>query len=268
MTARQAGQRLQRRAGLGAVCLLAVGGAGCLEPNLDYRRPEVLVPAGMGPVGGMGVYKIAAFYLDVFEVRVSDYRLCVQEGGCTEPRNNSPSCNWSSAPGSKEDHPINCIDWAQADNYCRWSGRRLPTEAEWEYAAGGPAPSPSKYPWGAEEPTPPILRGCFGGTDGTCPSGQYPRTLLGRVTDAATDPVWSTKGVADLAGNVYEWTSSELANPYMNPAESCDFMKGSPCSLRGGSWLSDSIFLLVATRNGNVPTFVGPSVGARCARTP
>lgn len=267
MTARQ---RLQRRAGLGSVCLLAVGGAGCLESNLDYRRPEVLVPAGMGVVGGdlAKPYAIAAFYLDVFEVRVSDYRLCVQEGGCMEPRNNSQYCNWSSALGSKEDHPINCIDWAQADGYCRWSGRRLPSEVEWEYAASGPASSPSRYPWGAEEPMVPSLRGCFGRSDGTCPSGQYPRTLLGRVTDAAADPLRTNKGAADLAGNVWEWTSSEYAGTYMHPAKDCDFAKSFSCSLRGGSWIGDAYGLQAASRDFYGPSVVVSGVGARCARTP
>jgi formylglycine-generating enzyme required for sulfatase activity len=78
--------------------------------------------------------EIAAFQIDRTEVRVSEYRRCVEEGACAPPAV-AAGCNWN-APG-RGDHPVNCIDWDQAATYCSWIGKRLPTEQEWEKAARG-----------------------------------------------------------------------------------------------------------------------------------
>lgn len=232
----------------------AAGGGG-------KNRPEVLVPSGNGPVGGSGSYPIAAFYLDVFEVTVAAYRECVSGGSCTTPGTSSP-CNWTASAGAKEDHPINCITWTQANAFCAWAkpNGRLPTESEWEYAAGGPAGSASKYPWGADEP---IQMGagsqaCYGRSDSTCQVAQYQRSLLGSRTCG---------GVVDLAGGVYEWTSSVYVSTYAHPAGICK-MGSSSCSLRGGSWYDGTSDLQAAFRGGYDPSGVLGYIGARCARAP
>jgi serine/threonine protein kinase len=88
-----------------------------------------------------------AFYIDKYEVTVAEYRRCGEAGKCST-QNLTPydSCNWNKA--GRTNHPINCVDWNQAQAYCEWAGKRLPTEAEWEKAARGT--DGRVYPWGNE----------------------------------------------------------------------------------------------------------------------
>ncbi len=174
---------------------------------------------------------ISSFCLDKTEVTTAAYMACAKKGECERPLESvswkgltkdkkerySPLCN--GAHEDKGDHPINCVAWPMADNYCRKNGKRLPTEAEWEFAARGS--SQRHYPWGDEEPDETRLNACgaecakwakehgetpqmmFDGDDGyaaTAPVGSFPRGQ-------------STHGVMDLAGNVWEWTA-DYYGPY------------------------------------------------------
>jgi formylglycine-generating enzyme required for sulfatase activity len=139
-------------------------------------------------------------------VTVAAYRLCVRASACAPPIKHE-GCNWEQR--GRDDHPINCVDWAQANAYCAWMGKRLPTEEEWEYAARGR--EGRRYPWGDEAPGPTRVNVCdkecrrmaergrgqlppimFEASDGwgsTAPVGSYP---------AGNSPF----GVADMAGNI------------------------------------------------------------------
>src|SRR5262249_8443780 len=129
-----------------------------------------------------------------------------------------PLCNIRE-PESRGTHPINCVTWEMAQLYCDWQDKRLPTEAEWEFAARGPAGR--KDPWGDEEPNAELLNACgaeciawerankveeaamFKGSDGwvqTAPVGSFPKGA-------------SRYGVHDIVGNVWEWVADWHA-PY------------------------------------------------------
>ena len=157
--------------------------------------------------------RLEAFRIDRVEVTNARYDACVEAGACSRPA--GPSF----AEATKVDHPATIVSWRQAAAYCRWAGKRLPTEAEWEKAARGV--DGRRYPWGSGfEPG----RANVGYTAGTASAG--------RDTAGA-----SPYGVLDMAGNVWEWTSS-LYRPY--PYDAADgredpSARGARVN-RGGSW--------------------------------
>ena len=168
---------------------------------------------------------VGGFYLDRMEVTVAAYTACVKEGTCSaehlrqgslDGTTFSPDSGCNYGVDGKGLHPINCVDWKQAEAYCKVAGKRLPTEEEWEYAARGGA-AQRTYPWGVE---PPSKQACWG-DPGTCEVGKFPDG----------DSHW---GVHDLAGNVWEWTSSPYCVPYPK-AGVCTFANQSRL-VRGGAW--------------------------------
>jgi formylglycine-generating enzyme required for sulfatase activity len=179
--------------------------------------------------------ELKAFELDETEVTVDAYRTCVTAGTCRQPATGS-ECNWDKP--DRGDHPVNCVDWAQATTYCGWVGKRLPTEEEWEAAARGA--TGRDYPWGN---APPRDQLCWSATSGghTCPVGKYA---------AGNTP----EGLKDMAGNVWEWTSSNYESEGR--------------VVRGGSWY-DSYFTNVhaAYRGKSAPGDRYSALGFRCART-
>jgi sulfatase modifying factor 1 len=175
---------------------------------------------------------------------------------------------WTDSAGPDETLPINCVDWVEAFAFCIWDGGRLPTEAEWNYAAAGGGEQ-RLYPWGATVPGPNAdlaAYGCYFGGTGTC-AGLSNIAPVGSLTTGIAK--W---GQSDLAGNVWEWTRDAFASPY--PQTSCDNcsyeMAGATNRvLRGGSYSFDATHLLTSDRSSYFgPNNNYPEVGARCARTP
>lgn len=155
--------------------------------------------------------------------------------------------------------PVSSISWYEADAYARWIGARLPTEDEWEYAARfDPATGESRFfPWGTESPD--ELRAVSAMHNwGARPVGER----------SAGD---SALGIADMAGNVWEWTASKFlpypdfrAFPY--DGYSKDHMQGEHYCCRGGSWATADPILRCSFRNWYVPTYRQGFLGLRCAK--
>ncbi|MFT3767182.1 MAG: SUMF1/EgtB/PvdO family nonheme iron enzyme [Minicystis sp.] len=194
---------------------------------------------------------VAPFDLDKTEVTVAAYAKCVAAGKCTAP-DTGMLCNWKK-PG-REAHPINCIDWEQAAAYCKFASKRLPTEAEWEFAARGA--DGRKYPW---KEGPLAAQVCWNGDgndqgrgnrQGTCPVASYP---------AGASPF----GALDMLGNVWEWTASPYC-PY--PRQDCESDKR---VIRGGAWNNLDPAYVRAPDRAKEPVRSRPdNVGVRCANNP
>jgi formylglycine-generating enzyme required for sulfatase activity len=188
--------------------------------------------------------QLAAFELDRTEVTVRAYEKCVRAGACS-PADTGSLCN--AGQERKSSHPINCVDWTQATSYCRWAGKRLPTEEEWEYAARGS--DGRHYPWGNQAPDTHVCWEAISGErEGTCEVGTHPRGD-------------SPFGIHDLSGNVWEWTSSGYSPEYgkLRSLESR--------VARGGGWWFGGASLLRATfRFRNASEYKATFLGFRCAR--
>jgi formylglycine-generating enzyme len=183
--------------------------------------------------------ELGAFQIDRTEVRVSEYRNCVDDGACAPPAV-ANGCNWN-APGRGE-HPVNCVNWDQARSYCEWIGKRLPTEQEWEKAARGT--DGRTYPWGDEGPSCDVA--VMTGAEGPgCGEGTAPV--------ASRDRGRSPYGLFDMAGNVFEWTGSLYVSG------------GEARVLRGGSWKNDADAIRTSHRQGALPNVRDAAVGFRCA---
>jgi formylglycine-generating enzyme required for sulfatase activity len=146
-----------------------------------------------------------AYWIDRTEVRKADYRRCIEAGVCSEPSKWDLE-HWQGTPvdgqvvAGPDDFPAASLSWTQAKTFCEWTGKRLPTEAEWEKAARGT--DGRKYPWGNDEPR--CGHGNFGTDYDACDYNQqyYWLTPVGMLPGGM-----SPYGALDMAGNVKEWTA-------------------------------------------------------------
>jgi len=188
------------------------------------------------------------YWIDAFEVSNEQYRLCVQAGACSAPE----VVNWMFNSVLFDKHPVVYVSWYQADEYCAWAERRLPTEAEWEKAARGSIEG--KYPWGGGKPNSRMVN--FGNG-------------VGLPIKAATFPEGaSSYGALNMIGNVREWVSDWYnpayyqRSPFENPQGA---PQGSARSLRGGGFSDPIDRLMVYNRFSHEPDSPGLNRGFRCA---
>ncbi len=226
----------------------------------------VLIPGGTFNMGSndfswaQPVHRVTVrtFEMTKTLVTVEQYKACVDAGACTAP-DTGDYCNWGQSGRGK--HPINCVDWHQAQAYAEWAGGRLPSEAEWEYAArsGG---RDWKYPWGNENAT--CKRavmydgrnyGC--GRKSTWPVCSKPRGN-------------TTQGLCDMAGNVREWIQDWYHDSYNGaPTDGSAWEKptGSSRVARGGSWRNNAGYVRSAFRFFDDPAKRYVNLGFRLAKS-
>jgi formylglycine-generating enzyme required for sulfatase activity len=243
----------------------------------------VLIPAGefqMGCIDGAGIpyckypdqepfhnVDLDAYYMDIYEVTNSEYAMCVAAGDCDPPQSTSSETRpYYYDTTTYAEYPVIYITWYNAQDYCAWVGKRLPTEAEWEKAARGIGDI-RIYPWGSKQPDCTLVNKglglgnyCIGDTSrvGSYPDGESPYEIM------------------DMAGNVWEWVADWYQSDYYStypsdgwPDNPTGPTSGSKRVLRGGSWTSwDNYYIQTYYRSKSSPENANDQRGFRCARTP
>jgi len=243
----------------------------------------VLIPAGEFDMGNndadaedneqpVHTVYVDAFYMDTHEVTNADYQKFVlanpewqkdQIADALHSGGYLARWNGNDYPVGKENHPVVYVSWYAAMAYAEWAGKRLPSEAEWEYAARGGL-SGRKYPWGDTiDSSRANYNSNIGGT-----------TAVGKYSA-------NGYGLYDMAGNIWEWCLDEYRSgfyarsPARNPLSGADSIKWlldnytgvkSRRVLRGGAWNPTAHYVRVASRNFNSPTDTSNFDGFRCAR--
>lgn len=231
----------------------------------EHNVTMIYVPAGeftmgsdtSGDVSARPAHKVKveAFYIDKYEVTNELYDACAYAVECRKPTSlGSVKRNTYYKNPVFKNYPVVYVTWKMAEQYCEWRGGRLPTEAEWEKAARG-ADDERVYPWDSGELS------CAYANYQSCNGDTTPVDQYGKGT--------SPYGLYDMAGNVWEWTSTIfLPYPYDATDGREDFLKSGERVIRGGGW-----GLFLGSSNVRVDTrlkvdwnYSGPLVGFRCVR--
>ena len=264
-----------------------------IAPPTATLEGMVLIPAGTFQIGDedargdarpVTTVHLDAFYMDIYEVTNAQFKEFVDanpgalktiedEIGTTRDLRH---WNGTDYPAGKADHPVVNVSWYAALAYAGWAEKRLPTEAEWEYAARGGLAG-KRYPWGDDEPTPAHANYKDSGIGGTTPVGQYPANGY---------------GLYDMTGNVAEWCLDQWDWGYQFPNNSRNPIGGGDYLIaltdaeywtdyrvaRGGSWWNvpvvgvgidlenDPSYLRVYDRREINPRGGRESIGFRCVR--
>jgi formylglycine-generating enzyme required for sulfatase activity len=239
---------------LAALLLAAPAAAG----DAPGERGMVRVPAGVFTMGSRQGdpderpphrRRLRAFLMDRHEVTQQAYRRCVAAGACRAPR------RYPGLDGPRL--PVVGVSWHDARAYCRWAGKRLPREAEWERAARGTDRRP--FPWGRGLDCRKANFGNYGG------AGLCARHNPGRLLPVGSRPQGvSPAGAQDMGGNVWEWVA-DVYRPYPGGRRT-PLMRGRPRVVRGGSCCSYFIMPRAANRLAFPADFRDRDLGFRCAK--
>ncbi len=252
-----------------------------LVTNTDSRM--LYIPEGIFSMGDdesddrdqqpAHLVRLDAYYIDETEVTNGAYAQCVEEGVCDPP--DSPSATYHSSyygDPAFDDYPVIFVSWYDADVFCTWRDARLPSEAEWEKAAGLEPLEGLKYryPWGDAFDG---LRLNF--CDKNCPRDYKDSAVDDGHQDTA--PVGSYEngrspfGLYDMSGNVMEWVSDWYSSrAYLESTDTNPLgpLEGEFKVIRGGSWLSPATDVTVPTRDSFDPLVTRANLGFRCAVSP
>jgi len=193
---------------------------------------------------------LPAYQIDRFEVTNDDFTLFVNATGYqTEAEQNDAKKSWRSYTEGNGNHPVVKVSWSDAQAYCEWLGKRLPTEQEWEKAARGE--EGNLFPWGDEfDPTKANIKDS--GIRGTVAVGSFP---------AGASPY----GVEDMAGNVWEWTASTY-QAYPGSDYQDNFYSDDLYVTRGGGWFDEEAQIRATNRSAAAPESANDDLGFRCVR--
>jgi len=238
---------------------------GSLTKTKKVTYPNMVrIPSGsfkMGDHFGEGntnelpvhIVYVSGFWMDKYEVTNKEYKKCVYAGACTPQKMTKSYTRRSSYYGDSRynDYPLIYVTWDDACKYCEWKGGRLPTEAEWEYAARGGL-SGARYPNGNNISK---SEANYDGTDTTA-VGSYPANGY---------------GLYDMAGNVFEWVSDWYGKDYYSNSPASDpqgLRSGRSRVFRGGSWDYHASGARVSDRRSGNHSGKSINIGFRCVRKP
>ncbi len=193
------------------------------------------------------------------QAKLRDFLTCVRLGGAPP----EPWRTWTDLPGANENKPVNCVDWYMAFAFCAWDGGRLPTEAEWNYAAAA-GDEQREYPWGSGIDSSFASYHCTG--DGSGAGDCAFSDILSVGSKPKGDGRW---GQADLSGNLWEWILDWHVTWAFAACIDCavtDPGNSIRRGLRGGGTWDGPLFQKSIRRDSNYPTSVTRTVGFRCAR--
>lgn len=285
----------------GALFLLSLCLVRCSpEPQIQTKDggEMVLIPAGEFLMGGEkadlegfapSIYlnyeaeyprhqvKLSAFYLDKYEVTNAQYQRFLahleQHQGTSfnhpsQPADQDHLQHYLNDEMKAEDQPATGLNWFDAYAYCNYVSKRLPTEAEWEYAARGPGEIYRKYPWGNERPeTDGIWRANIRPEQGWSADGHRYTAPVGAFPDGV-----SPFGIMDMAGNAEEWVADWLDASYYRNSQGAKDPKGPKEGrnkvIKGGSFGTDPNHIRIATRLYGAPEVKSEMQGCRCAKDP
>ncbi len=182
---------------------------------------------------------------------------------------------WTETPADNERRPINCITWFEAFAFCIWDGGRLPTDAEWNYAALG-GDEQRIFPWSSSDGSDPYGNysnyyinddhaSFYNGE--TCLGDGIPGCTVGDLVFVGTKPKGNGRfGQSDLTGNVWEWVLDWYENYPIDCVDCSNLSPGTQRAGRGGGFLSYVRNLAMTGRSGDPPTTRHFATGVRCAR--
>lgn len=254
----EAAPKLPQTAAAGSLTISPVAEEMIALPATNFTMGS---PPGLGEADEQPAHSVSltAFEIDRTEVTVGQYWTCVEAGACQAPaQDGTPKEPHYLNDPAFDNHPVVNIPWTEATNYCTWLGKRLPTEAEWEMAAGWNSQQNAKlsWPWG-----------------NTSEQAQVNLATAGPTTVGTSPGDRSPAGVLDMGGNVSEWVFDWYKVDYYKVADDSDPVgpthrrgEGTGRVVRGGAYADTVEAARVANRHHQAENYGYATIGFRCAR--